>query len=104
VRLTNALRPCTPAPLQVREESVYKGLDQSVKNYLVSVPLVADLRSPAMRPRHWALMQATGVSGQRLGAPCLWVLAMRSRHARRHCSAHEAVNNAAAARSLPGGR
>ena len=49
--------------LQVREESVYKGLDQSVKNYLVSVPLVADLRSPAMRPRHWeALMEATGVS------------------------------------------
>lgn len=43
---------------------MFKGLDQSVKNYLVSVPLVADLRSPAMRPRHWqALMDATGVRG-----------------------------------------
>lgn len=50
---------------------MYKGLDQSVKNYLVSVPLVADLRSPAMRPRHWeALMQATGVSGHHVDALC----------------------------------
>ncbi|KAI8464229.1 MAG: flagellar alpha dynein [Monoraphidium minutum] len=47
---------------KVREEGVFKGLDQSVKNFLVSVPLVADLRSPAMRPRHWQqLMEATGV-------------------------------------------
>ncbi|GBF96391.1 dynein heavy chain axonemal [Raphidocelis subcapitata] len=47
---------------KVREESAFKGLDASVKNYLVSVPLVADLRSPAMRDRHWtALMEATGV-------------------------------------------
>lgn len=43
---------------------MFKGLDQSVKNYLVSVPLIADLRSPAMRARHWAaLMEATGVGG-----------------------------------------
>lgn len=41
---------------------MFKGLDASVKNYLVSVPLMADLRSPAMRDRHWtALMEATGV-------------------------------------------
>jgi len=47
---------------QVREESCFKGLDQSVKNYLVSIPLIADLRSPAMRDRHWQqLMEATGV-------------------------------------------
>lgn len=59
-----AVLAVAPASLQVRDESAYKGLDQSVKNYLVSVPLVADLRSPAMRPRHWeALMQATAVSG-----------------------------------------
>eukprot|EP00878_Enallax_costatus_P044621 GHUV01053316.1.p1 GENE.GHUV01053316.1~~GHUV01053316.1.p1 ORF type:complete len:464 (+),score=147.77 GHUV01053316.1:399-1790(+) len=34
-----------------------------VKNFLVSVPLVADLRSPAMRDRHWQqLMEATKVT------------------------------------------
>lgn len=44
----------------------FKGLDQLVKNYLASVPLVGDLRSPAMRPRHWdALQEATKV-----GAAC----------------------------------
>jgi hypothetical protein len=53
---------CPPRARQVREINAFKGLDQSVKNFLVSVPLVADLRSPAMRPRHWhALMDATGV-------------------------------------------
>jgi dynein heavy chain len=32
------------------------------------VPLVADLRSPAMRPRHWQqLMEATKVGGGRWG-------------------------------------
>ena len=34
-----------------------------MKNYAAAVPLVGDLRSPAMRPRHWeALMQATKAS------------------------------------------
>ena len=40
-----------------------QGLDNSVKNFLTSVPLVADLRSPAMRDRHWTqLMTTTKVS------------------------------------------
>jgi hypothetical protein len=48
---------------QIRDEDVFKGLDNMVKNFLVSVPLVADLRSPAMRERHWQqLMEATKVS------------------------------------------
>lgn len=46
-------------PKWIREEQCYKGLDQSVKNFLVSVPLVADLRSPAMRERHWQLLMET---------------------------------------------
>jgi hypothetical protein len=47
-------------PCQIRDEDVFKGLDNMVKNFLVSVPLVADLRSPAMRERHWQqLMEAT---------------------------------------------
>jgi dynein heavy chain len=51
-----------PALLQVRDADVFKGLDALVKNFLVSVPLVADLRSPAMRERHWQqLMEATKV-------------------------------------------
>ena len=42
---------------------VLQGLDNSVKNFLTSVPLVADLRSPAMRDRHWTqLMTTTKVS------------------------------------------
>ena len=42
---------------------VLQGLDTSVKNFLTSVPLVADLRSPAMRDRHWTqLMTTTKVS------------------------------------------
>ena len=36
-----------------------RGLDASVRNFLVSVPLVADLRSPAMRERHWQQLTAT---------------------------------------------
>lgn len=48
---------------KVREEDVFKGVDAAVKNFLVSVPLVADLRSPAMRDRHWQqLMDTTKVS------------------------------------------
>lgn len=40
----------------------FKGLDLLVKNYLAAVPLIGDLRSPAMRPRHWqALQDATKV-------------------------------------------
>ncbi len=45
--------------MQVREEDVFKGVDASVKNFLTSVPLVADLRSPAMRDRHWEQLMAT---------------------------------------------
>lgn len=52
---------------QVRDEDVFKGLDNMVKNFLVSIPLVADLRSPAMRPRHWQqLMDTTKVRCPRL--------------------------------------
>ena len=36
-----------------------QGLDLSVKNFLTSVPLVADLRSPAMRDRHWTQLMTT---------------------------------------------
>jgi hypothetical protein len=50
-------------PTQLRDEDVLKGLDSMIKNFLVSMPLVADLRSPAMRPRHWQqLMDTTRVS------------------------------------------
>lgn len=38
---------------------VLQGLDLSVKNFLTSVPLVADLRSPAMRERHWSQLMTT---------------------------------------------
>lgn len=45
----------------IRDEDSYKGLDAMVKAFTTSLPLVAELRSPAMRERHWsALMAATG--------------------------------------------
>lgn len=44
----------------IRDEDCYKGLDSMVKSFTASLPLVAELRSPAMRERHWdALMAAT---------------------------------------------
>jgi dynein heavy chain, axonemal len=44
----------------IRDEDCYKGLDSMVKSFTASLPLVAELRSPAMRTRHWdALMAAT---------------------------------------------
>jgi hypothetical protein len=88
---------------------VFKGLDQAVKNYLVSVPLVADLRSPAMRPRHWALlMEATGVTFDianpafQLGQLLALELHRFEEEARAaaaapalHCCAHQAAPHAA---------
>lgn len=44
---------------KIRDEDCFKGLDAMVKNFLVSVPLVADLRSPAMRERHWEQLMST---------------------------------------------
>ena len=45
----------------IRDEDCYKGLDSMVKAFTTSLPLVAELRSPSMRARHWAaLMAATG--------------------------------------------
>ena len=60
---------------KVRDEDCFKGVDDAVKNFLISVPLVADLRSPAMRDRHWEqLMTATKVCvGQiTIFLPCTW--------------------------------
>lgn len=44
---------------KVRDEDVFRGVDNNVKNFLTSVPLVADLRSPAMRDRHWEQLMST---------------------------------------------
>lgn len=38
---------------------MFRGVDSAVKNFLTSVPLVADLRSPAMRDRHWEQLMTT---------------------------------------------
>lgn len=44
----------------IRDEDCYKGLDSTVKSFTASLPLVGELRSPAMRARHWdSLMAAT---------------------------------------------
>ena len=47
----------------IKGRDVFGGLQTYVKNFMVSIPLVADLRSPAMRDRHWQqLMETTGTS------------------------------------------
>jgi dynein heavy chain len=47
----------------VRMWDVYLGIDGLVKNFLVSVPAVSELKSPAMRQRHWdKLMEITGAT------------------------------------------
>ena len=47
----------------VRSFEVYRKLDEQVKSWITSLPLINELRSPAMRDRHWKqLMRATGRS------------------------------------------
>lgn len=44
-------------PKRANDMNVFKGYDAFLKNLMTTVPMVADLRSPAMRPRHWELLQ-----------------------------------------------
>lgn len=48
--------------LQVRGYAVYSRLEEKAKAMVLALPLVQDLHHPAMRDRHWALLQK--VSGQ----------------------------------------
>ena len=49
-------------PQRARAYDVYSGIERSAKNFLICIPLVADLSSPDMRDRHWQqLMEKTGV-------------------------------------------
>ena len=55
-----AVKACDKA---VRGWDVYRAIDASVKNFLVAMPCVSDLKSPAMRDRHWQkLMDVTKVT------------------------------------------
>jgi dynein heavy chain, axonemal len=48
-------------PRSVRDSNAYVGLDKMVKDFIKTCPLIAALRHPAMRDRHWEeLMQVTG--------------------------------------------
>ena len=68
-----------------------QGLDLSVKNFLTSVPLVADLRSPAMRERHWTqLMTTTKVNSKLMSgmySSCRCLVKNRHPHAATECCA-----------------
>ena len=49
-------------PQRAKRYDVYSGIERSAKNFLICIPLVADLSSPDMRDRHWQqLMEKTGV-------------------------------------------
>jgi dynein heavy chain len=46
----------------VKNSNTYTVTEQDVKNFMSTIPLVADLRHPSMRDRHWKmLMDLTGV-------------------------------------------
>eukprot|EP01052_Picozoa_sp_SAG31_P009142 SAG31_NODE_475_length_15172_cov_4.834273_2_plen_742_part_00 len=45
----------------VKNWNIFKGIEDTVKNMMTSLPLVSDLAHPSMRERHWKLlMKATG--------------------------------------------
>ena len=48
-------------PQRARAYDVYSGIERSAKNFLICIPLVADLSSPDMRDRHWQQLMETGV-------------------------------------------
>ena len=55
-----AVKACDKA---VRNWDVYRNIDTMVKNFLVAMPCVSDLKSPSMRDRHWQkLMDVTKVT------------------------------------------
>jgi dynein heavy chain len=57
------LRDVKALSKKARAAPAYQPLEACARNFLASVPLLADLRSPAMRPRHWdALIAATGAA------------------------------------------
>lgn len=72
-KLCMLMKPCTMLSMFCNcNLCAVQGLDLSVKNFLTSVPLVADLRSPAMRERHWTqLMTTTKVIYSICSAWCL---------------------------------
>jgi len=47
---------------RVRDFDAYNGVDTLLKNFMVTLPAVSDLRSPSMRPRHWELLMS--ITGQ----------------------------------------
>eukprot|EP00667_Euglena_gracilis_P000150 EG_transcript_150 len=49
-KLQKQLKTCSP---RMKAWDCFKGLETKVKNMATSLPLVQDLRSPAMRDRHW---------------------------------------------------
>lgn len=46
--------------MQVRSYGVYSRLEETVKAMVLALPLVQDLHHPAMRDRHWAMLQKVG--------------------------------------------
>jgi dynein heavy chain len=40
-------------PKSVRGSDAFQGLDRHVKEFVITCPIIASLRSPAMRDRHW---------------------------------------------------
>ena len=45
----------------MKKTGLYVDVSKNIKNFINTIPLIAALRSPSMRPRHWELLRkATG--------------------------------------------
>ena len=45
----------------MKKTGLYIDVSKNIKNFINTIPLIAALRSPSMRPRHWELLRkATG--------------------------------------------
>eukprot|EP01012_Entosiphon_sulcatum_P019543 TRINITY_DN24443_c0_g2_i1.p1 TRINITY_DN24443_c0_g2~~TRINITY_DN24443_c0_g2_i1.p1 ORF type:complete len:4685 (-),score=794.60 TRINITY_DN24443_c0_g2_i1:231-14285(-) len=61
-RFTSLLHRSLDKRVRVRAWDAYQGIETRLKNFLVSLPLIQNLRNPAMKDRHWQeLMSKTGV-------------------------------------------
>ncbi len=59
-RLHKQLRSSTSK--KIRDSDAFRGVDQDIKNFLNTCPLIMALTHKCMRPRHWEmLMKTTGV-------------------------------------------
>ncbi|KAL0236998.1 hypothetical protein PCE1_000395 [Barthelona sp. PCE] len=63
LKVKSFLKLLRKLPKECRQFSLYTGLDNDIKTFISSLPLISDLKQDSMRQRHWKqIVQVTGVS------------------------------------------